>query len=260
MTGGAFQFWQEHAQDRQTIVYAVSVAHAENLATVFNNANVPSAVILGNTPSEIRARRMRQFSNGELKVLVNVAVMTEGFDLPDAACIVITRPTLSLALYLQMVGRGLRPKPDGGDCLILDLAGNVERHGFPDDERRWSLEPRGQQDECDAHPVVWCLNCEGVSPAASHSCQFCESPFGKVCDRCGAWRAWKRWSTEDYCGDAHELVCNLCHPDAHKLPNLPVVEGLKEMLRGELLHDTSDVNPTNLNTLEEVQALLCEVA
>ena len=97
MTGGALQFWQGHAQDRQTIVYAVTVDHAVNLAAVFNNANVPAAAILGDTPREERSRRIRQFLDGELKALVNVAVATEGFDLPDAACVVMTRPTLSLA-------------------------------------------------------------------------------------------------------------------------------------------------------------------
>lgn len=125
MTGGALEFWRHRAQYRQTIVYAVSVKHAENLAAVFNDAGIPAAVILGNTPPGIRHKLMRQFSDGHLKILVNVEVTTEGVDLPDAACIVLARPTMSLALYLQMIGRGLRSKPDGGNCLILDLAGNV---------------------------------------------------------------------------------------------------------------------------------------
>ena len=127
MTAGALEFWRHRAQGRQTIVYAVGVKHAENLAAVFNDAGFPAAVILGDTPPEIRRELMRQFSDGRLKVLVNVEVTTEGVDLPDAACVVLARPTMSLALYLQMVGRGLRPKPDGGNCLLLNLAGNVER-------------------------------------------------------------------------------------------------------------------------------------
>ena len=75
-----------------------------------------------------------------------MAVATEGFDLPDASCIVIARPTKSLSLYLQMVGRGLRPKKDGGDCLILDLAGNAFEHGLPEDTREWSLAARGESE------------------------------------------------------------------------------------------------------------------
>ena len=194
MTAGAFHFWKKYAAKRQTIIYAISKDHAYNLAAVFKDAGVSAEVMLGDTPSEERAKVMESFSKGTLKVLVNVAVATEGFDVPDASCVVLTRPTMSLALYLQMVGRGLRRKDDGGDCLILDLAGNSERHGLPEDDRQWSLSPRGSQEEGGEAPVVRCPECEGMSPAASHACQNCEAPFGKNCNRCGVWRAWQRWS------------------------------------------------------------------
>ena len=110
MTAGALDFWQKHAVDRPTIVYAVSVAHAQNLTQLFNNAGIRAAVILGDSRREDRDEAINGFRDGMIKVLVNVIVATEGFDLPDASCIVIARPTMSLALYLQMVGRGLRPK------------------------------------------------------------------------------------------------------------------------------------------------------
>ena len=260
MTAGALEFWRNHAQDRQTIIYAVSKGHADNLARVFNNDGVQAAVILGDTPPEVRDRRIRQFSTGELKVLINVAVATEGFDLPDASCIVLARPTMSLALYLQMVGRGLRRKPDGGDCLILDLAGNSKVHDEPKKNRQWSLEPRGWQDEGNPPPVVRCPDCEGVSPAASHSCQVCENPFGKSCQRCGEWRAWKRWGAETYCGNDHDRDCDLCHPDTHILANLPVTEGLKEMLRKEPVDSqTKKLNLSEIHTVDAARDLLCEV-
>ena len=132
MTAGALAFWQKHADNRQTIAYAVSVDHAHNLAAVFNEAGISAAVILGNTNREERDRAITGFRDGSIRVLVNVIVATEGFDLPDASCVIIARPTMSLALYLQMVGRGLRPKPDGGDCIILDLAANSVTHGLPE--------------------------------------------------------------------------------------------------------------------------------
>ena len=247
--------WQKHAQDRQTIVYAVSVGHAQNLAAIFNESNIPVAVLLGTTRPEEREWQINAFRNGELKVLVNVVVATEGIDLPDADCVMLTRPTLSLALYLQMVGRGLRPKTDGGYCLILDLAGNVERHGFPEEEREWSLEPRGKQDGISFAPVARCLHCSGVSPAASHNCRECGNPLGKDCKICGKWRAWKSWSAETYCGDAHDLVCNRCHSDAHELP-----QGLKAMLRKESEGYQPKVNPASLDTLEEVRQHIYEVS
>ena len=227
MTAGALAFWQRHANGRQTIVYAVSVDHAHNLAAVFNGSDIPAAVILGDTKREERDQSIAGFREGSIRVLINVIVATEGFDLPDASCVIIARPTMSLALYLQMVGRGLRPKPDGGDCLILDLAGNAVAHGLPEQHREWSLEPRGTQKSGEP-PVTWCPNplCEAASPAASHNCRACGYGFGIDCPRCGRWRANKRWKYETHCGKAHQQVCDLCHIDAHIQAHLPVVPPL----------------------------------
>ena len=252
MTGRAVEFWHDQARDRQTIVYAVSVGHAENLAEVFNERNIPAGVILGDSTSKDRALRIRQFSGGALRILINVAVATEGFDLPDASCVVLARPTKSLALYLQMVGRGLRPKSDGGYCLVLDLAGNVERHGFPDDDRQWSLQPRGRQEPGSGPPVVRCRDCNGVSPTSSHNCRLCDNPFGKTCRLCSRWRTWMDWSAEEYCCNMHDLVCNRCHRDVHFSRNLPTERGLSEMLDEELTE--------RLHELEEVRTQLRHVA
>ena len=251
MTAGALKFWQEHAQDRQTVVYAVSVDHAHNLAAVFRNAGVSAKVMLGETRDEERSRLITAFKKGNLRVLVNVAVATEGFDLPDASCVVITRPTKSLTLYLQMVGRGLRPKENGDNCLILDLAANAEFHGMPEDDRAWSLEPRAAQEDIGDAVTVWCSNCHTVSPAASHYCQNCGAPFGKDCSRCGTWRAWKRWSLEKQCGDAHELVCDLCHRDAHIEAQLPINQKL-EVALAELEGKESEMpSPDKVETEED---------
>ena len=236
MTAGALAFWQKHAEGRQTIAYAVSVDHAHNLAAVFEDANIPAAVILGNTNRQDRDRAIAGFRDGSIKVLVNVAVATEGFDLPDASCIIIARPTMSLALYLQMVGRGLRPKPNGGDCLILDLAANSVSHGLPEDYRAWSLEPRGNQTTGEA-PVRVCPLCETASPAASHNCRGCGFSFGKDCQRCGRWQARPRWQYERQCGDAHQHVCDLCHIDAHIQAHLPVAPPLDALVD---LYDPED--------------------
>ncbi len=235
MTAGALAFWQKHAIDsannqRPTIAYAVSVDHAHNLAAVFNEASVPAAVILGDTNREDRDRAIDGFRDGSVKVLVNVIVATEGFDLPDASCIIIARPTMSLALYLQMVGRGLRPKPDGGDCILLDLAANAVTHGLPEDYREWSLEPRGTQKSGGDAPVVVCLECQTVSPAASHNCRKCGYAFGKDCPRCGRWRSHRRWQYETHCGDRHQLVCDYCHIDAHIQAHLPVAPPLDALV------------------------------
>ncbi|MYC36798.1 MAG: DEAD/DEAH box helicase [Chloroflexi bacterium] len=232
MTAGALRFWQFHAAERQTVVYAISKDHARNLVAVFKDAGIPAAVMLDDTLPDERANAIKSFGNGSLRVLVNVAVATEGFDLPDASCVVITRPTMSLALYLQMVGRGLRPKANGGNCLILDLAGNAEIHGLPEDDRQWSLNPRGNKPGSEA-PVIRCEKCNGVSPAASQNCPHCGTPFGKDCPRCGVWRAWQRWGYETRCGQQHELVCDLCHYDAHIQAQLPITDELRRLTEME---------------------------
>ena len=241
MTAGVLHYWREHASERQTIIYAVSTDHANNLTTVFNDAGIPAAVMLSGTLPEERAKAIESFKNRTLQVLVNVAVATEGFDLPDASCVVLTRPTMSLALYLQMVGRGMRRKDDGGDCLILDLAGNStdERHGLPEDDREWSLFPRGRRSGGNA-PGVWCEKCGGVSPAASHFCKHCGEPLGKDCGRCGKWRATKRWMLANECNYQHDLVCDLCHLDAHIVANLPENRELRDSAIDSLLFELVD--------------------
>ena len=238
-TAGALRFWQKHCEHRQTVVYAVSVRHAQNLVAMFSDAGVPTGVLLGDTPTAERAKLIDQFQDRTVRALINVAVATEGFDLPDAACVMLTRPTMSLSLYLQMVGRGLRPKQDDGDCVILDLAGNSLRHGLPDEERDWSLQPRSEQPSGES-PVVWCQKCESLSPAGSHQCRNCGAPFGEPCGRCGAWRAWKRWSRKTVCGEVHDLVCDLCHYDSHIQAQLPVTEELKELA---MLPDDDELSP-----------------
>ena len=233
MTVGTLRFWQEVARDRQTIIYAVSVAHAHNLVAVFKDANISATALLGDTSRENRNKAISAFRDGTLSVLVNVAVATEGFDLPDASCVVIARPTLSLALYMQMVGRGLRPKCGGGDCLILDLAANSMTHGMPEENREWSLDPRGKQ-LSDGNPVVVrCSECGAASPAASHNCRECGKAFGEKCDRCGKWRAWQRWKFKDHCGGSHQVVCDNCHNDAHEGTHIPQLGELAGLVDDE---------------------------
>ena len=235
-TAGALRFWQKHGENRQTVVYAVSIGHAGNLANVFNDAGIPAGVLLGKTETPERAELIARFKAGDLKALINVEVATEGFDLPDAACVLLTRPTMSLALYLQMVGRGLRPKPDDGDCVVLDMTDNSRRHGLPEEDREWSLRARGEQPPGDA-PSVWCGRCEAVSPASSHHCGNCGWAFGEDCGRCVAWRAWKRWSMKTTCVHDHDPVCDLCHKDAHVEANLPITQELEELAIMNLLRN-----------------------
>ena len=216
MTALAVNFWRNLADGRQTVAYAVSKGHAANLVRAFTDRGIPAAVILSDTPPDDRERAISDFTDGKITVLVNVAVATEGFDLPDASCVMITRPTKSLALYLQMVGRGLRPKDDGGNCLILDLAGNAEEHGLPEDNREWSLVARGNLAPGEP-PVRYCHQCNFMAHPAHHKCPECGADLGKQCQLCVKFRPWSRWTKESECPirDQHEAVCDYCDRDAH---------------------------------------------
>ena len=256
MTARALDFWQEQAEGRPTIIYAISVGHARNLAAVFTGSGIAAGLILGDTSPVNRTNAIEGFRTGKLKVLVNVAVATEGFDLPDASCIVISRPTKSLSLYLQMVGRGLRPKDNGGNCLILDLAGNALEHGLPEDECEWSLAARGESGGGEA-PVVWCKLCKRVSPATRQSCKWCGAPFGKNCQRCGKWRAWKHWSRLALCPYTHDEVCDLCHEDAHieaHIPNIDPANNTSEKYEteAESIGDTNDLDKKLASLVREL--------
>jgi len=120
------------AEARPTLVFAVTVEHAHSLAAVLNMyAGEGKAMALdGSAEKDTRRSTLQAFRAGAFQYLVNCQLYTEGTDLPFVSCIAVGRPTGSRAFYVQMVGRGLRPKPDGGDCLVLDFAGNAGKHSL----------------------------------------------------------------------------------------------------------------------------------
>lgn len=142
VTGDAIDHYQRLAKGQRAIVFCCTVQHAENVAAQFISGGIPAATLLGSTRPELRDQVVQQFAAGQLQVLVTVDVVSEGFDIPAAGCAILLRPTASLGLYLQQVGRVLRPAEGKDAAIILDHVGNVRRHGFPDDHRDWSLDDR----------------------------------------------------------------------------------------------------------------------
>jgi superfamily II DNA or RNA helicase len=124
---------QELARDRRTILFAVTVRHARNLAYSLNALGVPAGLVHGAMPPDERAGALADFRNGRLQVMCNVAVLTEGFDDPGVSCVAMARPTRSEGLYAQCVGRGTRLHPGKSDCLILDFvdASRLSLCGLP---------------------------------------------------------------------------------------------------------------------------------
>jgi superfamily II DNA or RNA helicase len=120
--------YREHAADRQGVVFTPTVETAHESADELNRAGIVSEVITGTTPREDRRLIYKRYQAGDVQVLVNCMVLTEGFDAPWASCAVIARPTQSAPLYTQMVGRVLRPWPGKKDALVLDVVGVSTQH------------------------------------------------------------------------------------------------------------------------------------
>lgn len=115
--------WQAHASDRITVAFTPNVQSALDLRDEFNDAGVTAEVVLGSTPHPERKAIYARLAAGEIRVMVNVMVASEGWDCPPASCILVARPTRSAALYQQMVGRVLRPFPGKDSALVLDVVG-----------------------------------------------------------------------------------------------------------------------------------------
>jgi superfamily II DNA or RNA helicase len=168
---------------RRTVVFAVDVRHSVHLRDELRRSGLRAEHIDGTTPLEERDLILAELGDGFVDVVCNCAVLTEGWDRPEVSRIVLARPTRSLVLYRQMIGRGLRLSPGKTDCIILDHAGAVFQHGFIDDPIPWTLDEdkcvenkahsaRGQHE---APKLTTCPEC--------HAVRF----EGKPCPVCG-WR------------------------------------------------------------------------
>ncbi len=135
----AYTKWGEN---RQAIVFAVDKAHSADLLNTFKKKGYKSVKLINSdlSPEEVD-EIYKEYEDKKLQIIINVEMLTEGIDLPETGCIVGARPTKSLVLYLQMVGRGTRPKEDGSDLIIVDCAGWTEEYGGPSSKRQWSLDP-----------------------------------------------------------------------------------------------------------------------
>lgn len=164
----------------KTFVYARSVQESHALAARYLAAGVSAAAIDGTTRSDLRDEVLSRFASGEIRVLVNMAVLTEGFDVPDASVCIVARPVGHVGFWLQIVGRVLRPAPGKDRALVLDLAGSVHDHGLPTDERVYSLESGIARTK---------------STVALGLCQMCGAVRrGYPCGRCGFTPPEVRWS------------------------------------------------------------------
>ncbi len=174
--GNAVAEWQKHNGGRRTVVFCVSVAHSLAVLEQFRAIGVKAEHLDGTTPENERASILARLERGETELVTNVGVLCEGWDCPPVKCLVILRPTKSLALWMQMAGRILRPW-QGIVPVVLDHGGNVDRvvygepMGLPHQDREWSLE--GRPKKKGAPPMKACAECFAYIAAASKVCLHC---------------------------------------------------------------------------------------
>ena len=133
-----YQSLEEFGKDRKGIVYAINISHAQKITKLYQENGVKAIAIDSKTPAVERQQDIEAFKKGDIQVLVNVDIFSEGFDCPDVEFVQLARPTLSLAKYLQMVGRGLRVAKGKKNCVIIDNVGLYRVFGLPSQVWNWN--------------------------------------------------------------------------------------------------------------------------
>jgi superfamily II DNA or RNA helicase len=180
LIGDIVDNWKRLASDRSTVVFCTSIAHSIAVCEAFCAAGVKAEHIDAETPNDHRAAILARVAKGETRVVCNVFVMSYGLDIPNLSCAVIARPTKSLGLYMQSVGRILRPAPGKEDAMVIDHAGAVAENGFIDAYIPWSLDGDvkikdailKEQQEAKAPAKIECSVCHAVFEAR-HVCPAC---------------------------------------------------------------------------------------
>ena len=139
-----YQSLEEFGKDRKGIVYAINISHAQKITKLYQEHGVKAIAIDSKTPAAERQQDIEAFKKGDIQVLVNVDIFSEGFDCPDVEFVQLARPTLSLAKYLQMVGRGLRVAKGKKNCVIIDNVGLYRVFGLPSQVWNWKATFEGR--------------------------------------------------------------------------------------------------------------------
>ena len=139
-----YQSFEEYGKDRKGIVYAINISHSKKIMELYQEHSIKAVAIDSKTPAAERQADIEAFKKGDIQVLVNVDIFSEGFDCPDVEFVQLARPTLSLAKYLQMVGRGLRVAKGKKNCVIIDNVGLYRVFGLPSQVWNWKATFEGR--------------------------------------------------------------------------------------------------------------------
>jgi DNA repair protein RadD len=182
LIGDIITHWHKYGERRKTVCFAVNVKHSIHLRDEFIASGVKAEHIDGSTPKPERDASLARLASGEIELITNCMVLTEGWDMPEVACCILARPTKKMGLYRQMIGRVLRPAEGKPDAIILDHSGAVFRHGFAEDRVEWVLSPDDQSESPDHQ-----ARCEPGSRSRLLDCSQCGAIriAGEPCSACG---------------------------------------------------------------------------
>jgi superfamily II DNA or RNA helicase len=193
ITGDAVTHYVRFCNRQRAVAFCISVAHAQHVADTFNSCGIPSASIDGTLDPEVRKQRVEDLTAGKILVLTSCELISEGFDLPAVNAAILLRPTQSLSMHLQQVGRALRPYPGKVNAIILDHVGNCLRHGLAEQERDWDLSGREKR-------------LKKSSLVETKQCSKCFAIFaGTVCPQCGSQREIAAREIEEVDGELQRL-------------------------------------------------------
>lgn len=179
--GDIVKSWLKFAKDRKTIIYCHSTSFSKKVAQSFRDAGINAVHVDAKTPEGKRDKIMADFKKSKIKILCNVDLISEGFNVPDCSCVVLLRPTQSLVIYLQQSMRAMRYQPNK-HAIIIDQVGNFERFGLPDTDYKWTLEdrekhPRKDSGSTEGFQIKTCPDCFAVIKAECVKCPICGHDF-----------------------------------------------------------------------------------
>jgi len=178
LIGDIVKTWQERGEDRPTLCFAVNIAHSKAIRDDFLAAGVKAEHLDAYTDASERREIIAGFKAGDIRLLTSVNVLGIGFNVPDAACLILARPTLSEALHIQQCGRGLRTADGKEDCIILDHSGNCLKHGLPHhfvvpDLDMGDAPDPAKRKRKEKNPFVACGECGGIMSREEWTCPHC---------------------------------------------------------------------------------------
>ena len=257
--GDVIAYYNRLAKDKQAICYCTTVKHSKAMMENFNENGITAAHIDGNTPKLARDMLIERFRQGKIKILCNVDLISEGFDVPDCECAILLRPTKSLTLYIQQSMRCMRYKPNK-TAVIIDHVGNYSKFGLPDNDRKWTLEGKAKENFT---PMVTCEYCydvfhkfrkdENGKKLYNIICPHCENPISVKCSNKECGKEFKKYRNEN--GDLNEFCpyCNTAVPKDKRESKTEYIQSyeLQKITEFEIEYD----DPRYCNSYDELLAL-----